>query len=251
MGFFDSLKWETQARKAYGLHVQGNRLYDQDKAREAHEKHEAAMKAYEQAMAAGCNRVQYMMAYGVLLLRFGRFQEAKDLFLRCEKTPGITKQDKQQLRVNFAIAQWKLGELDSAIQQLKYALQDAKKGTTMGSLGYVLIEKARRTGDFDEAVAFNTEALDYDDEDPVLLDNMGQLYYAMGDKEKALTYFKKAHEFKPKQVDTLYYLAKIAWEDGDAKTALEYLDSALNGNYSALCTTTRQMAEELKARIGA
>ena len=134
-------------------------------------------------------------------------------------------------------------------QAVQKALQDARKGTTIGSLGYVLIEKARQTGDFEEAIAFNTEALEYDDEDPVFLDNMGQLCYAMGDRDKALEYFKKAHEFKPKQVDTLYYLAKIAWEDGDGEKALQYLDSALEGNYSALCTTTREMAQELYASL--
>ena len=78
---------------------------------------------------------------------------------------------------------------------------------------------------------------------------MGQLNLAMGNKEKALEYFTKAHEIKPRQVDTLYYLAKLSAEAGDRKKAVEYLDTALDGNYSALCTTTRQQAADLKKEI--
>lgn len=249
MGFFDKYKAENAGRKAYGLHVVGNRLYDQDKTAEAKAKHEQALKLYEEAIRGGCTKPSYVMAYGVLLLRFARFEEAKELFLKADSTPGITKEEKRQLRINFAICQWKLGQLDSAISNLKIAMSEAPTGMLYGSLGYILIEKARQTGDFAEALEFNTKALDYDDEDAVVLDNLGQLYLAMGDREKALTYFKKAHENKPRQVDTLYYLARLAAEDGDTKQAIDYLNSALDGNYSALCTTTRQQALDLKAEL--
>lgn len=87
--------------------------------------------------------------------------------------------------------------------------------------------------------------MEYDDEDGVILDNMGQLNLAMGDKEKALEYFTRAHEIKPKQVDTLYYLATLALERGDKEKAREYLNDALGGNYSSLCTTTREQAQTL------
>ena len=249
MGLFDKMKAEALGRKAYGIHVAGNRLYDQDKTAEARAKHDEALALYEKAMKAGCTRVSVIMAYGVLLLRFGRFEEAKALFLKAETTPGITKPEKLQLRINFAICQWKLGQLDSAISQLKIAIGEGETGMLYGSLGYILIEKAIKTGDFTEAIAFNEKALDYDDEDGVILDNMGQLNLAMGNREKALEFFTKAHEAKPHQVDTLYYLARLAAEDGDRDKALEYLESALDGNYSALCTTTRAQAQALKAEL--
>ena len=249
MGLFDSFKAENLGRKAYGLHVQANRLYDQGKNAEAREKHDEALSLYEQSMKAGCKKANYMMAYGVLLLRYGQFEKAKDLFLQAEHAPGITKDEKKQLRVNFAIAQWKMGDLDSAINQLKIALQAGETGLIDGTLGYVLIEKARQTGDFAEAEEFNAKALEYDDEDPVVLDNMGQLNLAKGDKDKALQYFEKAHAAKETQVDTLYYLALLYGEKGDKAKALEYIDKAIGGNYSALCTTTVDMAKALKAKL--
>ena len=248
MGLLDRFIGGAGSR-AYGLHVQGNRLYDQGKTAEAKAKHDQALALYDKCMKEGCKKASYMMAYGVLLLRYGRFEEAKEYFLKAEHAPGITKDEKKQLRVNFAIAQWKLGDLDSAIYQMKIAMNEGVNGLIYGSLGYMLIEKARQSGDFAEAVEFNAAALDYDDEDPVVLDNLGQLNLAMGDKEKALQYFTKAHELKPRQVDTLYYLAQLASERGEREKALEYLDTALEGNYSALATTTRDQAQALRNSI--
>lgn len=249
MGFLDAFRAELTARKAYAAHVQGNRDSEEGKREEARKKHEQALELYAKAINAGTDKVAYVMAYGVLLMRFRRFEESREMFLRAEKNRAITKGERSQLRINYAICQWKLGNLDSAIENLKIAKQQANTGVIYGSLGYILIEKARQTGDFTEAIALNEEALEYDEDDGVILDNMGQLNLAMGNKEKALEYFTRAHEVKPKQVDTLYYLATLALERGEKEEARKYLTDALDGNYSSLCTTTREQAQELLSSI--
>lgn len=242
MGLFSGMK----GRQAYSLHLKGNRLADQRNYQEAQALHKQAMELYQQSLDSGEKTPRYMMAYGVLLMRDHQFQKARELMLQTDKAPGITREEKRQLRINFAICEWKLGNLDNAIQQMRTASSgDNMTSMIYGSLGYMLIEKAIQTGDFDEAVKFNEEALDYDDEDAVVLDNMGQLYLAMGQRDKALEYFRKAHEQKPAQVDTLYFLAKLSAEDGKPDKAKEYLERALTGNYSALCTTTREQAQQL------
>jgi len=245
MGMFDGIKTEISARKAYTAHVKGNQLSEKGKPEEAKKEHENALRLYAEALKSGMSKPVYLMAYGVLLLRFRRFEEAKELFLKAEKSREITKAERNQLRVNFAICQWKLGNLDSAIENLKIAKENSATGTIYGSLGYILIEKARQTGDFAEALALNGEAMEYDSEDAVILDNMGQLYLAMGEKDKAKEYFEKAHERKPSQVDTLYFLASLAIEQGEKDKAKEYLTRAVEGNYSALCTTSREQAQSL------
>jgi len=78
---------------------------------------------------------------------------------------------------------------------------------------------------------------------------MGQLNLAMGRREEAFGYFKRAHERKPTQVDTLYYLAKLYAEDGERETAVKMLERALSQTYSALCTTTREQAQALLDEI--
>jgi tetratricopeptide (TPR) repeat protein len=246
MAWFAKQRAEIAGRKAYMNHVSGNKLYDAGKADEARAKHRAALEQYESAISKGCERAAYIMAYGVLLLRFDQFEKARDVFLKAEKIPGLSKVEKRQLRINFAICQWKLGNLDRAIEQLQIARQDGANSMIYGSLGFMLIEKGERGGDYTEAIAFNREAYKYDEDDAVVLDNMGQLHLRMGEREKALEYFKRAHEIKPRQVDTLYYLAYLAIESGDSESAREYLDTALSGNFSALSTIKREEAQALR-----
>ena len=245
MGLFSKQRSDFLGRRAYMAHVNGNRLYDAGKPNEAQPKHEQARQLYEQAFDQGCERVAYLMAYGVLMLRFREYDKARAAFLKAESNKALTKDERKQLRINFAIAQWKLGQLDSAIEQLEIAAQDGKNAMLYGSMGYILIEKAAQTGDFERALAFNREAYDYDEDDAIVLDNMGQLHLHMGMRDEALGYFRRAHERKPNQVDTLYYLAKLALEDGERDAALEYLSTALNGNFSALSTITLEQAQAL------
>lgn len=245
-----SFKANWDGKSAYRLHVTANRLYDAKQYGEAQAKFDQALSLYESAVKAGCAQPRILMAYGVLLLKQRKFDEAHDIMLKTEKLPGMTADDKRQLRLNFAVCQWKLGKLDSAIELMKRVAEDGKNSMIYGSLGYMLIEKARQTGDFDEAIAFNQEAYEYDEDDAITLDNLGQLALSMGDREKARAHFLRAIEKKPAQVDTLYYLAILDSEDGRKDEARAYLKRALDCPYSALCTTSRAEAEALLAKIG-
>lgn len=236
------------ARKAYMRHVEGNQLSDKGEVEKAKAKYAEALEAYAKVTAdPKCQHV-YLEAYSVLLMRYHRFEEAMDLLRRADKNK-MPKMDKLKLRINFAICQWKTGKLDQAIELMESVFNDLKNSLVYGSLGYMYIEKAVQTGDFAKAVEFNQAAYEYDEDDAVVLDNMGQLYLNMGEVDKALDYFERAHERKPKQVDTLYYLAKIYSGRGKTEEAKQLLDTALTGNYSALATTTREMAQELRASL--
>ncbi|MEG2859567.1 MAG: tetratricopeptide repeat protein [Clostridia bacterium] len=241
-----NFKAKMTGRKAYAQHIAGNRMEDARRFSEAQQHFDTALALYAQAREDGCDDVRYMMAYGVLLLKQSRFDKAREIMRATEQIPGRSADEKKQLRLNYAVCQWKLGNLDQAIALMQQVAQDGKNSMIYGSLGYMLIEKARETGDFAEAVAFNDEAYDYDEDDPVTLDNLGQLALAQGDRAKARAWFKRAIQQKPTQVDTRYYLAKLAHEDGDDAAAREHIEAALEGHYSALCTTTREAAAALR-----
>ena len=128
-------------------------------------------------------------------------------------------------------------------------------------LGMYRVDKAKQTGDFAQALEFNQEALDYDDEDAATLDNMGQLYQAMaeaeadgekaaGYREKAIGFYEKAHEIKPRQITTIYCLARMLHEDGDDERARELLSCRDTLYISAICPITRQMLDALAKEIG-
>ncbi len=240
---------EFLGRKAYNTHLKGNAYLDKKMFKEAEEKHKEALEAYAKAEEAGDENPKHLMAYGVLLMRKCQYEKARAMMLRVEKTPGLGRDMKKQLRLNYAVCVWKMGQLDRAIELMKQASTDGSNSMIYGSLGYMLIEKARQTGDFTEAIEFNQKALEYDDEDAVVLDNMGQMNLAMGKREEAFDFFKRAHERKPTQVDTLYYLAKLYAEDGEKAAAVKMLERALSQTYSALCTTTREQAQALLDEI--
>ena len=86
--------------------------------------------------------------------------------------------------------------------------------------------------------------MEYDDEDPVCLDNLGQFYYRVrGDKAAAKEWFDKAIGQKENQIDTLYFLSRYDLEAGNKEAALEKLEKAAEGRFSPLNYCDREMVQ--------
>ena len=95
-----------------------------------------------------------------------------------------------------------------------------------------------------KTLKFNQEAVEYDDVDPVSLDNLGQTWYrVMEDREKAREFFEKAHRIKPEQIDTLYFLSRYDLEEGNTAAAVEELEKAAEGRFSPLNYCSRDQVE--------
>ena len=104
----------------------------------------------------------------------------------------------------------------------------------------------------DKMFAFIQESVDYDDEDPVCLDNLGQAYYRVtGEKAKAKEWFEKAHAEKDSQIDTLWFLSRYDLEAGDKAAAIAKLEKALDGRFSPLNFCTKEMVQEEVERLKA
>ena len=247
---FESLKGKLKSRKAYAAHVMGNNELDKANPEKAREKHEEALKLYAEAYDAGVRDPQILMAYAVLLMRFDDCEKARNLLLECEKAPDLDAKSRKQLRENYSVCMWKLGNLDRATELMESAASSGKTSRIYTTLGCYYIEKGRATGDFSKAVEFNAEALEYDDEDAGILDNLGQQHYFMGEPDKAYEYFSKAYAAKPNQAATLYYIAKINLERKNYEKAEAFIDKCIaEGNFSALATVTKAQAQELKNEI--
>ena len=104
-----------------------------------------------------------------------------------------------------------------------------------------------------KAEDFILKSLEYDDEDPISLDNMGQFIYRVkGDKEGAKAWFDKAIALKDKQIDTLYFLSRYDLETGDREAAIEKLEKAAGGNFSPLNYCSREtILKEIEKLKGA
>ena len=240
MGFLTNLK----ARRAYQLHVKGDV--------------KGAMAVYGQAYAEGLSDPKLLIAYGMLLLRAGDYERTVEVLRKADKLPGVAPDQKTQIVQHYAVAIWKLGQHDRALEWLWQLFRKQKTGALYGVLGFLLVEKAaemKSGGDptvtaadiqaaKDEAVAFNREAVDYDEDDAICLDNLGQAYYRLlGDKGMARTYFERALKRRPNAIDTNYFLAQYDLEQGNAADAADKLEISAAGRFSPLNYTTREMVE--------
>ena len=186
MGFMANLK----GQQALGLQGKGQNA-------------EAKAK-YAEAYAAGMNQPRLLLAYAVLLIRDGEFQQAKDMLVKMQKLPGITPDQKAQLFMDYAVCCYKLGDLERGVNLLEKQHLRQPTGMIYETLGYLYVEKydQARKAEFlanppqpevderfgseapavdpeeawnagvEKALAFNKEAADYDDEDAVCLDNL-------------------------------------------------------------------------------
>ena len=67
-----------------------------------------------------------------------------------------------------------------------------------------------------KAEAFILKSVEYDDEDPICLDNLGQFIYRVkGNREEARQWFDKAISQKEGQIDTLWFLSRYDLDNGD------------------------------------
>ena len=97
----------------------------------------------------------------------------------------------------------------------------------------------------EKAEAFIHKSVEYDEEDPVCLDNLGEfLYRVRDDKEAAREWFDKAIDIKENQIDTLYFLSRYDLDAGDREAALEKLEKAAAGRFSPLNYCSREMIQQ-------
>ena len=259
----EQFKANLTANRAYKAHVTANKQQDAGKYEEAARSYDQAMALYEQCFRQGCDKSNFIMAYSLLLMRYGRTEEARDVMLKLDARHDLAPEERRQLRINYAVCQWKLGDVDKAIDLMRQATGDRRTGTIYNTLGLFMVDRAARTGEFDEALAFCAEALDYDDEDGDTLDNLGQLHLAIsrkaardGDAEKAaeerktaVEFYDKALKFKPNQVPSLYNRAAIHHEDGEDEQAKALLKRALAVRTGMLCPVRREDVEALLKEV--
>lgn len=223
------------------MSLMGNMLGSRALSAHGKGEYDKAISLYDEGYKKGIDKPGTLKSYSVLLIRMGRLDDALEVLKRMEKLPGVTPQDRVTMHMNYAIILWKKGHIDRALEILEDELRHRKTGTLYGVIGFLKIEK----GDAQQALEFNQAALEYDEEDAVVLDNIGQTYYRlMDDKQTARTYFDKAISFKKDAIDTNYFLALYDIEAGDFAAAREHLETAKAGFTSPLNYATPERIEE-------
>lgn len=197
-------------KKAYALH--------------SRRKLEEALPYYEKALEKGTDIPKVYAAYGVVKLRGGDFARAIDLFDQSLKLDKLDASTKLKIRVNRALAYAKAGRLDKAIAAMEDIHERVHNSRIYQTLGYLYVVD----GQLDKALAYNLEALEYDEEDTVILDNLGQNYLLLEQWDEARAALEKAYALRGEQSDILYHLAQLELHDGHKDKAQDCIRRALD-----------------------
>ncbi len=203
-----------------------------------------AINWLEKAYKTGSAKPGIVITFGYLLLKEGHLEESLKIFKeQINSTSKISDNDLYSLKSNYALALWKNGELDRAIAMYEDIFPNYKNTNVYGSLGYFYILK----GNLDKALKFNQEAVEYNNTGAVILDNLGQTYYLLGEYEKSDEIFKKLMALSPKFPEAYYDYALVLEKLGDKERCLENLKNALNYKPNFLSgVTVEQIENKLK-----
>lgn len=206
-----------------------------------------SMEWFRKAYATGKAQPKTIISYAYLLLKYGKVNESEailDKFL--SKSPAFD--DEMLAKSNLALVLWKKGNLDGAVDLLEEVFSKYKTTTIYGSLGYLLILK----GDLEKALAFNLEAYDYNNSNSVIVDNLAQNYYLLGELDKSEEIYEKLMSQNPTYPEAYYNYGLTLEAKGKIDKALEIMEKALNFQFTFLSTVSREDVEnklkELKSK---
>ena len=217
---------------------------------------EQAKKLYEEAIDKGLMSARPMLGYAILLIREGSYDKAIHLLEKQHnRAPiGLTYQTLGYMYVEKYSGAKPVAEAAPEKAAEAPEMPDTEASTEAAEEQPKVktqedIDREWQEG-IDKMFAFIQESVDYDDEDPVCLDNLGQAYYRVtGEKDKAKEWFDKAHAEKDSQIDTLWFLSRYDLEAGDKAAAIAKLEKALDGRFSPLNFCTKDMVREEVERL--
>jgi len=184
---------------------------------------------------------KHQLTVGYLLLKEGYPEDAERIFTFLIHNPR-GKFNNQHARAYSALIHWKMGRLDEAVEELETLLTENYRSSALYcNLGFFLIEQ----GNLDRALEVNLEAEDYDEESPVIQDNLGLCYIRKKDWGMAERVYEKLIKTEPAFPDAWYNAAQVALHKGEKERAVSLLNTALEKKFSYLSTLSKTDVEEL------
>lgn len=165
--------------------------------------------------------ISQLQIYAYYLLREGKTEKSEEIYKKLISA-GLKPELRLKIRSDYAVFLLKTGQIDEAIAELEEITVHYANTTTYGSLGYCYLLK----DSIRKAKNYNLEAYDYNSDDPVILDNMVQLYIKLTDYNEAKIYADKLIEKKPYFVEGYYDAAYVYMKLGDIERAKELLEDA-------------------------
>lgn len=206
---------------------------------------EKAFTWFERAEKRGMN-IGQMEAYAYYLLREGYVEKSEAIYHKL-LAQNVKPDLRCKLRADLAVLMMKTGRMDEAIEELEEITLNYNNTTTYGTLGYLYLLKNNRR----RAEEYNKEAYDYNSDDPVILDNLVQLYIKMGRYEQAKTYADKLIEKKPYFIEAYYDTAFVYLKLGDFDKAKEIFEMGKDCRITFMSTLKEEELETFRCALDA
>lgn len=197
-----------------------------------------AQRLYEKAYKTLDMTSQCKISYSSFCLRENMYERGKRLLNEVINSRRSTQEEKIGAKHNMAVLMWREGNLDGAIVLLEQLHKEAPATNTYGTLGVLYLEKAKKLQNPQEYLPFMKEAYEYNDGDKTICDNLGELYYIMGDYENAKEVYEKLVKLTFQTPMPYYNYARVLKALGDADGAREYFNKALDGRFTGVMTIT-------------
>jgi len=208
---------------------------------------EATLAAFARAQEVGRLGAEMAASYAYLALKAGRTNEARVALrgLLDARSKPPKESDRRLLQTYYSLVLWREGDLDGAIEVLEglYA-QGYRTAGLYGNLGYLLQEN----GDLARAEVVCLEALDWDPEGTVILDNLVALRMAQGAWDEARELSARLLALEPKFPEAWWAAGRLA-EATDAQEAARCYRRALELPFNALTTVDRSTVEAALERL--
>lgn len=210
--------------------------------------HAIGLRWMEASMKTGKMQPRSQLFYANLLLNNGYVDKAESII---NKTTYLGKDllkpvDFKSADFNRAVITWKKGDLNSAIMQMEELFADEYVNSNIyGTLGYFYIAN----NELEKAVEFAKEAIEYNPEDLISLDNLGQASIALGNLDEAEEAYDKLFEKEPDFIEAFYNYGTLLEKRGELADAKECYEKALECEEKFLSTVTYQMVNEAIERV--
>ena len=203
------------------------------------------LAGFLRAEAAGRLGAEPVATLAYLLLKAGRTAEAGSL-LDKNLNPGprgrpLKQADLRLLETYRSLVLWKNGDTAGAAGLLEDLLAQGYRTVTLyGNLGFFLLELGR----LDRAEALCLEAVGWDPEGKVLLDNLASVYLARELWTKAAETYRKLLDLGPRFPEAWHGAGLAALRTGDAAEARRCWERALELPFHSLTTVERAAVEK-------
>lgn len=185
-------------------------------------------------------KTEYVLYACYAFLRYG-YPDKCILYLEeAEKNKKLTPAQKAEIASTKGLYLWKTGDLSGAEEEFRKAHELNQNSSTYSQLGFILLDEKK----FDEALALNTEAAEYNDSDPSIMDNLAMSYFYGGENDKAEKIYEGIMEKGTRFPVIHYNYALVLEKAGKLDEAAEQLDDALRYNFSYLASVSKDEVEK-------